>query len=38
MEEVLKMIVKKMMESMILSEEDYIELTEEDEIIYREDE
>ena len=38
MEEVLKMIVKKMMESMILSEEEYIELTEEDEIIYREDE
>ena len=34
----LKMIAKKMMESMILSEEDYIELTEEDEIIYREDE
>ena len=38
MEEVLKMIVKKMMESMILNEEDYIEFTEEDEIIYREDE
>lgn len=34
----LKMIAKKMMESMILSEEDYIEFTEEDEIIYREDE
>ena len=33
MEELLKMIAKKMMESMILSEEDYIELTEEDEII-----
>ena len=32
------MIAKKMMESMILSEEDYIEFTEEDEIIYREDE
>ena len=38
MRELLKMIAKKMMESMILSEEDYIELTEEDEIIYREDE
>ena len=38
MEELLKMIAKQMMESMILSEEDYIELTEEDEIIYREDE
>ena len=38
MEELLKMIAKKMMESIILSEEDYIELTEEDEIIYREDE
>lgn len=38
MEELLKMIAKKMMESMILSEEDYIEFTEEDEIIYREDE
>ena len=38
MEELLKMIAKKMMESMILSEEDYIEFTEEDEITYREDE
>ena len=38
MRELLEMIAKKMMESMILSEEDYIEFTEEDEIIYREDE
>ena len=38
MEELLKMIAKKMMESTILSEEDYIEFTEEDEIIYKENE
>ena len=38
MRELLEMIAKKMMESTILSEEDYIEFTEEDEIIYREDE
>ncbi len=38
MRELLEMIAKKMMESTILSEEDYIEFTEEDEIIYRENE
>ena len=38
MKELLEMIAKKMMESTILSEEDYIEFTEEDEIIYRENE
>ena len=38
MKELLEMIAKKMMESTILSEEDYIEFTEEDEIIYKENE
>ena len=38
MEELFKMIAKKMMESTILNEEDYIEFTEEDEIIYKENE
>lgn len=38
MRELLEMIAKKMMESTILSEEDYIEFTEEDEIIYKENE
>ena len=38
MRELLEMISKKMMESTILSEEDYIEFTEEDEIIYGENE
>ena len=38
MRELLEMIAKKMMENTILSEEDYIEFTEEDEIIYRENE
>lgn len=38
MRELLEIIAKKMMESTILSEEDYIEFTEEDEIIYRENE
>ena len=38
MKELLEMIAKKMMESTVLSEEDYIELTEEDEIRYKENE
>ena len=38
MRELLEMIAKKMMESTILSEEDYIEFTEEDEIRYKENE
>ena len=38
MRELLEMIAKKMMESTILNEEDYIEITEEDEIIYKENE
>ena len=38
MRELLEIIAKKMMESKILSEEDYIEFTEEDEIIYKENE
>lgn len=38
MGELLEMIVKKMMESTILNEEDYIEFTEEDEIRYKENE
>ena len=38
MKELLEMIAKKMMESTILNEEDYIEFTEEDEIIYNENE
>lgn len=38
MRELLEIIAKKMMESTILSEEDYIEFTEEDEIIYKENE
>ena len=38
MEELLKIIAKKIMESTVLSEEDYIELTEEDEIRYKENE
>lgn len=38
MRELLEMIAKKMMESTILNEEDYIEFTEEDEIRYKENE
>ena len=38
MKELLEMIAKKMMESTVLSEEDYIEFTEEDEIRYKENE
>ena len=38
MRELLEIIAKKMMESTILSEEDYIEFTVEDEIIYKENE
>ncbi len=38
MRELLEIIAKKMMESTILSEEDYIEFTEEDEIRYKENE
>ena len=38
MRELLEIIAKKMMESTILSDEDYIEFTEEDEIIYKENE
>ena len=38
MRELLEIIAKKMMESTILSEEDYIEFTEEDEIIDKENE
>ena len=38
MRELLEMIAKKMMESTILDEEDYIEFTEEDEIRYKENE
>ena len=38
MRELLEIIAKRMMESTILSEEDYIEFTEEDEIIYKENE
>ena len=38
MRELLEIIAKKMMERTILSEEDYIEFTEEDEIIYKENE
>ena len=36
MRELIEMIAKKMMERTILNEEDYIEFTEEDEIIYKE--
>ena len=38
MRELLEIIAKKMMESTVLSEEDYIEFTEEDEIRYKENE
>ena len=38
MRELLEMIAKKIMESTILNEEDYIEFTEEDEIRYKENE
>ena len=38
MKELLEMIAKKIMESTILNEEDYIEFTEEDEIRYKENE
>ena len=38
MKELLEMIAKKIMESTILNEEDYIEFTEEDEIKYKENE